>query len=75
MLTKREREIVQLLAQGLSAKELAQRLAIASRTVEGHIETIKLKTLTRNRTHLVAVALREGLLSPRIDDERSAQGE
>ena len=62
-LTQREVEVLQLVAGGLSAKEVAQRLAIAPRTVERHIDYIRLKTRTRNRTHMVVHAIREGLIT------------
>ena len=63
MLTKREHDVLQLLARGYSAKEVALNLAIAPRTVESHIDKIRLKTRTRNRTHMVAQAIKQGLLS------------
>lgn len=52
-LTPRELEIVTLLSTGLSAKEVAGRLSIAPKTVERYIDQARLKTRTRNRTHLV----------------------
>lgn len=63
MLTKRELDVLQLLARGYSAKEVALNLAITPRTVESHIDKIRLKTRTRNRTHMVAQAIKQGLLS------------
>ncbi len=63
MLTKREHDVLQLLARGYSAKEVALNLAITPRTVESHIDKIRLKTRTRNRTHMVAQAIKQGLLS------------
>lgn len=61
-LTQREVEVLRLVATGLSAKEVARDLGIAPRTVERHIDHIRLKTRTRNRSHLVAFALGEGLI-------------
>ena len=61
-LTPRERDVLALLAQGLSAKEVAIELAITARTVESHIDKLRLKTRTRNRTHMVAEAIHQGLL-------------
>ena len=61
-LTGRECEIVRLVALGLSAKEVAMRLLIAPCTVERHIENVRLKTRTRNRAHMIACVIREGLL-------------
>lgn len=61
-LTNRESEILRAIAQGLSAKEVAKQLQIAPRTVERHIDHIRLKTRTRNRSHMVAFAIANGLV-------------
>ena len=61
-LTLREHEIVELSALGFSAKEIAQKLAIAPRTVERHLENCRLKLHARNRTHLVAIFLAGGMV-------------
>lgn len=61
-LTKREIEILCAIALGLSAKEVAKQLTIAPRTVERHIDHIRLKTRTRNRSHMVAFAIANGLV-------------
>ncbi len=58
-LTDREREIVLLLGQGLSNREIAERLTVSARTVEGHIYKAMAKTGTTSREELAA------LLSPR----------
>jgi len=55
-LTHREIQILELVAQGYSAKEVAQVIHVAPRTVESHIDTIRLKLRARNRTHMVAIA-------------------
>jgi LuxR family transcriptional regulator, transcriptional regulator of spore coat protein len=69
LLTVREKQVLELIAQGLSAKEVAQEIDIAPRTVERHIENIRLKLRARNRTHMVALALEIGLLT--IDEEHA----
>lgn len=61
-LTDREYEVLRLVALGLSAKEAALELAIAPCTVERHVENVRLKTRTRNRAHMIAHVIREGLL-------------
>jgi len=43
ILTRRERQVAELLAQGLSNKEIAARLVISLRTAEGHVERILVK--------------------------------
>ncbi|AXB80613.1 response regulator transcription factor [Novosphingobium sp. P6W] len=66
-LTARESEVVGLVARGLSAKEVALALAIAPCTVERHVENVRLKTQTRNRVHMIAYVMRNGMLG---DDEQ-----
>lgn len=61
-MTARELEVLTLIASGASAKEIGRELDINSRTVESHISHLKLKTRSRNRAHLVAMALEEGLI-------------
>jgi LuxR family transcriptional regulator of spore coat protein len=61
-LTPREAEIIRLIANGRSAKEAALMLGIAPSTIERHIENVRLKTRTRNRAHMVATILIDGLL-------------
>lgn len=71
-LTHRESEVLYLVSLGLSAKEAALKLAISPCTVERHVENVRLKTRTRNRAHLIAHVIREGLLpSDRRADEIS----
>lgn len=62
-LTQREFQVLELVAQGYSAKEVAQEIHIAPRTVEGHIDTIKLKLRARNRAHMVTKAVEEHVLA------------
>lgn len=62
-LTERELEILQLLAQGLNNRDLAQRLFLAEGTVKNYISTILQKLEARDRTHAVARAHELGLLS------------
>jgi DNA-binding CsgD family transcriptional regulator len=54
--TPREIEILGLVAQGLSNREIAARLTVSPRTVEKHVESLLRKTGTASRTQLVAVA-------------------
>lgn len=62
-LTNRELQILELIALGKSAKEVAQECDIAPRTVECHLDTMRLKLQARNRTHMVAIAIASNLLS------------
>jgi DNA-binding CsgD family transcriptional regulator len=69
-LTLRERNIIRLVAAGMSAKQIALEVGIAPRTVERHIENCRNKLRARNRTHLVAKAIAHGAL--RIDASETA---
>jgi DNA-binding NarL/FixJ family response regulator len=57
-LTPREREVMGLLAEGLSQVQIAERLVISERTVAKHIEHILSKLNVHTRAQAVAVALR-----------------
>ncbi|MBC7247502.1 MAG: response regulator transcription factor [Actinobacteria bacterium] len=62
-LSEREMEILQLLADGLSNKEIADRLFISIQTVKTHITHIFEKLGVSDRTEAVAAALRRGLVT------------
>jgi DNA-binding NarL/FixJ family response regulator len=63
-LTPREREIVQLLAEGLSNKEVARRLDIGVKTVETHRATVMRKIEARSVADIVRYAMRNNLTTP-----------
>jgi DNA-binding CsgD family transcriptional regulator len=56
-LTAREAEVLALVAEGLTNKEIAGRLRLSPRTVEKHLEALLRKTGTRSRTQLLALSL------------------
>ncbi len=60
-LTKRQREVLVLLARGLSQSEIAETLSIAPRTVASHIEGILRAFNARSRAEAVAIAHQRGL--------------
>jgi DNA-binding CsgD family transcriptional regulator len=60
-LTRREREIVRLVAHGSSGPEIAGELHIAHDTVRTHVSNAMTKLGARSRAHLVAKALGDGL--------------
>jgi DNA-binding NarL/FixJ family response regulator len=62
-LTPRELEVLELLAQGLPNKGIAERLAISDQTVKFHIASIMGKLGASNRVETVRRAVRRGLLS------------
>ena len=61
-LTAREREVVQLVAQGRTGPEIADELHIAHDTVRRHVHNAMTKTGAHSRAHLVAKALGDGLV-------------
>jgi len=61
-LTKREREVLQMLAGGLANKEIAARLAISDHTVKFHVASILGKLGVSTRTEAVSVGIRRGLV-------------
>jgi len=62
-LTRREREVLLLLAEGLSQKEIATRLVISSTTVATHIQRILSKLELHSRAEAVAWAHRAGAVN------------
>jgi two-component system, NarL family, response regulator NreC len=62
-LTAREREVLQLTAEGKTGPEIAARLHISHRTVENHRANLMRKLLLKNQSELVRYALRRGLIS------------
>lgn len=61
-LTERELEVLRLMAEGYSNRQIAEVLFLAEGTVKNHVSTILLKLTARDRTNAVLRALREGLL-------------
>ena len=64
LLSSREREVLNLIADGLSAKEVATELSISTKTVEAHRTSLMRKLGVRKATELVRYALRHGLIEP-----------
>jgi len=60
-LTRREREVLQLISDGAPDKEIAAKLFISKRTVKNHVHNILEKLQLQNRVQAAAYALREGL--------------
>jgi DNA-binding NarL/FixJ family response regulator len=63
-LTDREREVLRLVARGMSNKEIAADLVIAENTVKNHVRNILEKLHLRSRTEAAMYAVREKLVDP-----------
>ena len=61
-LTEREREVLNLLAQGASNRDIGAKLFLAEGTVKNHVSNILAKLHAANRTHAVALAREQGLI-------------
>jgi DNA-binding NarL/FixJ family response regulator len=62
MLTPREREVLQLAAEGKTSSETASRLHVSHRTVENHRANVMRKLGLQNQSELIRYALRRGLI-------------
>ncbi|HEV8166639.1 MAG TPA: LuxR C-terminal-related transcriptional regulator, partial [Actinomycetota bacterium] len=63
-LTRRQREILQFVAQGQTTAEIARQLVLSPRTVEMHVGSILLKLGCRSRAEATRRASELGLLAP-----------
>jgi len=59
-MTRREREVIELIGEGLSNKEIAQRLNIASHTVKSHVRNVMEKLALHTRLQIAAYVRRDG---------------
>ena len=60
-LSKRELQVVRLVAEGLENAEIGKRLYLAEGTIKGHLLNVHYKLDTRNRTQVAVWAIRNGL--------------
>ncbi|MFF1252794.1 response regulator [Pseudarthrobacter sp. NPDC058329] len=64
LLTRRERDVLKLVAEGRSNQEIARELSISERTARTHVSNLLGKLNLRSRTQAALVAVRAGLLPP-----------
>ncbi len=62
-LTAREKEVLQLLATGLTNKEIGNKLEIAENTVKNHLKNILAKLHLQNRVQAATLAIQQGMLT------------
>ncbi|MGC2660904.1 MAG: response regulator transcription factor, partial [Bryobacteraceae bacterium] len=62
VLTRREVDVLQLIAGGNANKEIAARLSLTEETVKGHVKNILAKLDANDRTHAVTIGLKRGII-------------
>ena len=72
LLTTREREILQLVGEGLTALEISEKLLISVRTVEKHRSNLMHKLEVKNYADLIRFVLQRGLISLDLEGNRTA---
>ena len=68
-LSRRESEVAKLVAAGFTNQRIAERLFIAERSAEGHVERIRNKLGVRSRTEVATWAVERGLMTGQVADE------
>jgi DNA-binding CsgD family transcriptional regulator len=61
-LTPRELEVLRLVCQGRSAREIGVELKLSPRTVDKYVARAMIRYQARNRSHLVALAVADGII-------------
>lgn len=62
-LTRREAEVLRLLAEGLNNRAIGERLIISEKTVKNHVSSILKKMKVKDRTHAVVISIKNGWIS------------
>lgn len=70
-LTSREREVLELLAQGASSGDMTKELGVSPNTIRTHIQNILTKLQAHSRLEAAAFAVRHGLVKPRLERARA----
>ena len=72
LLSERQREILQMIADGLSTKQVARELGITQKTVHNHLNAIYRRLDTQSLTHAVLSAVRLGIIDLRDGSDEDA---
>ena len=64
VLTPREAEVISLLSEGFSSRQVAEQLFVSENTIEYHRKQILRRLGARNNVHAVAIAIKRGLMPP-----------
>lgn len=73
-LSAREKDVLRLMAKGLTNEEIAQRLFISPHTVKNHVSHIYQKIGMDDRTKVALWAVRAGIVSLHSDEDDGAEG-
>jgi DNA-binding NarL/FixJ family response regulator len=71
--TPQQERVLELAAQGLTNRQVGERLFISESTVRFHIQKLKETTCARTRTELIAKAIRAGMIAPAAEDLRAVR--
>jgi len=69
-LSPREREIIKMVALGLSNQSIGERLFISDKTVKNYVTSIRRKLCVENRIQIALTAIRCGLVDPGISQQQ-----
>jgi two-component system response regulator DegU len=72
MLTRRQRQVLQQAALGLSNRQIGEVLEIAEQTVKNHLSSAMRKMALHDRTHAVVIAIGQGWISLPISEPKPA---
>ncbi len=72
MLTRREREVLQQAALGMTNRQIGAALDIAEQTVKNHLSSAMRKLALHDRTHAVVIAIGQGLISLPVREREEA---
>jgi DNA-binding NarL/FixJ family response regulator len=67
ILTRREEEVVGMIAQGHTNRQIAQELFLSERTIENHVSKVLRKLELASRTEIAAWATQQRLIAPEVD--------